>query len=88
MGISCVYSLWQDLSVGTKTFDPVTLTLTFNLLLKKLNLGIYFCTQRDRAFILLIVARPFCPYQHFLFCDLDLNFDLVLKKKLNLGINF
>ena len=54
MGISCVYSLWQDLSVGTKTFDPVTLTLTFDLLLKKINLGIYFCTQRDRAFILLM----------------------------------
>ena len=49
-----MYSLWQDLSVGTKTFDPVTLTLTFDLLLKKLNLGIYFCTQRDRAFILLM----------------------------------
>ena len=34
-------SLWQDLSVGTKHFDPVTLTLTFDLLLKK-NLTFVF----------------------------------------------
>ena len=34
-----MYSLWQDLSVCTKSFDPFT--LTFDLLLKKkiLNLG-------------------------------------------------
>ena len=48
-----VYSLWQDLSVGTKIFDPVTLTSNFDLLLKKkLNLGIYFWTERDWASIL------------------------------------
>ena len=34
-------------------FDPVTLTLTFDLLLKKkLSLGIYIWTERDRAFTL------------------------------------
>ena len=46
-----MYSLWQDLSVNTKFFDFVTLTLTFDLLLKKLNLGHNFWTKRDRAFI-------------------------------------
>ena len=34
-----VYSLCQDLSVDTELFDFVALTLTFDLLLKKLNLG-------------------------------------------------
>ena len=45
-------SLWQDLSVGTKNFDLVTLTLTFDVLLKKLNLGYDFWTKRNKAFIL------------------------------------
>ena len=44
--------LWQDLSVNTKNFDPVTLTWAFDLLLKKLNLGHQFWTKRDKAFIL------------------------------------
>ena len=44
--------MWQDLSVGTKIFHPVTLTSDFDLLLKKLNLGINFWTERDWAFIL------------------------------------
>ena len=44
-----MYSLWQDLSVDTKIFYFVT--LTFDLLLKKLNLGHNFWTKRDRAFI-------------------------------------
>ena len=46
-----VYSLWQDLSVDTKIFDFVTLTLTFALLLKKLNPDHNFLTKRDRVFI-------------------------------------
>ena len=46
-----MYSSWQDLSVDTKIFDFVTLTLTFDLLLKKLNLGHNFWTKRDSAFI-------------------------------------
>ena len=46
-----MYSLWQDLSMDTNLFDFVTLTLTFDLLLKKLNLGHYFWSTRDRAFI-------------------------------------
>ena len=33
--ISHVYFLWQDLSVNIKIFDFMTLTLTFDLLLKK-----------------------------------------------------
>ena len=44
-----MYSLWQDLSVHTKNFDLVTLTLTFDILLKKLNLGLNFWTKSDLA---------------------------------------
>ena len=67
-----VYSLWQDLSVHTRNFDLVTLTLTFDLLLKKLNLDHNFWTKSDWALILHI-SIP---------CDQDLsndtnNFDLV-----------
>ena len=49
-----VCSLWQDLSVCTKSFNPVsvTLTLSFDLLLNKTNLGHNFWTKTDRAFIL------------------------------------
>ena len=51
------YSLWQDLSVGTNSFDPVTVNLTFDILLeKKLNLGLNFWTKTDRALIFLL-----CP---------------------------
>ena len=45
-------SLWQDLSLRTKNFDLATLTLTFDQLLKKLNLRHNFLTKRDGAFIL------------------------------------
>ena len=37
---------------STIIFDLVTLTLTFDLLLKKFNLGHNFQTRRDRAFLL------------------------------------
>ena len=47
-----MYSLWQDLSVGNNFFLLVTLTLTFDLLLKKRNLDHNFWTKRDRALIL------------------------------------
>ena len=36
-----MYSLWQDLSHGTISFDLVTLTLKFDLLLKNFNYGFY-----------------------------------------------
>ena len=38
--------------MGTKIFDLVTLTLTFDLLLKNFNLGHNFLTRSGRAFIL------------------------------------
>ena len=38
--------------MGTKIFDLVTLTLTFDLLLKKFNLGHSFLTRRGRVFVL------------------------------------
>ena len=37
--ISYEYSIWQDLSHGTISFDLVTLTLKFDLLFKNFNLG-------------------------------------------------
>ena len=55
VGISYVHSLWQDLSMGTKIFDLVT--LTFGLLLKNFNLGHSFLTRRGRAFILHMYIR-------------------------------
>ena len=73
--ITHVHSVWQDLSVGTKIFHPVTLTSNFDLLLKNLTLAItfepkeiglpyYACAFR--------VARPFCRHQNFSSRDLDL----------------
>ena len=50
--ITHVYSLWGHLSIHTKFFDLVTLTLTFDILLKKLNLR--------HSFWIFLVARPFC----------------------------
>jgi hypothetical protein len=40
--ISHECSLWQDLSMGTKKFDHVTLTLMFDPLIKNFNLAITF----------------------------------------------
>ena len=42
-------SLWQDLSDGTINFEHVTLTMTFDLLLK--NIGHNFFILRDGALI-------------------------------------
>ena len=50
--ISHVYFLWQDIFVGTNFFYLVTLTLTFDLLLKKHNLHHNFWTKSERALIL------------------------------------
>ena len=51
--LSYLYSLWQDLSMGTKFFYLVTLTLKFDLhvRLKNFNLGHSSLTRRGRAFI-------------------------------------
>ena len=86
-----VGSLWQDFSVRTKHFDFVTLPLTFDLLLKKLNLGYNLWTERDKALILAIwipCDKTFLFVQkNFDFETLTLTFDLDLKK-LNLEYNF
>ena len=47
--VAYVYSLWQDHSHGTIIFYFVTLTLKFDLLLKKLNLDHNFQTRRNRV---------------------------------------
>ena len=46
-----MWSLWQDFSNGTLNFELVTLTVTFDLLLKNFNIGHNFFIVRDRAFI-------------------------------------
>ena len=66
-----------------KNFDRVTLTLNFDLLLIKLNLGYNFLTKRDMAFILQ-VCFPCGKTFLFLSKVLTSTFYLLLKK-LNLG---
>ena len=86
-----MYSLWQDLSVDTKIFDFVTLTLTFDLLLKKLNLGHNFWTKRDRAFIFhmcISCDKTFLPIPKFLTLWPWPWLLTYFWKKLNLGNNF
>ena len=46
-----VCSLWQGLSDGTIIFERVTLTLTFELLLKKSNIGHNLFILKGMAFI-------------------------------------
>ena len=82
------------LSVGTKNFELVTLTLIFDILLKKnFTLVITFEPREIRLSYytcVLLVARPFCWYQftkNFELVTLTLIFDLLLKKH-NLGHNF
>jgi hypothetical protein len=43
--------MWQDLSTGTFIFALITLTLEFDLLLKKINIGHISWIVSDRAFI-------------------------------------
>ena len=67
-------SLWQDLSVGTKNCDLVTLTLTFDLLLKKNDLTLAIT---ERAFILQMCiphGKNFLLVPKFLTHDLGFNF--------------
>ena len=44
-------TLWQDLSDGTINFEHVTLTMTFDLLLKNFNIGHNFLILWDKVFI-------------------------------------
>ena len=80
---SHVYSLWIDLSVRTKNFDLVT--LTFDLLLKKLNLRHAIWIQRDKAFrscMDIPCGKTFLPVPKFFYLvNLTSNLDLLLKKK-------
>ena len=66
-------SLWQDLCVRTKNFDLVT--LTFDLLSRKINLAYNFWTKRLSYYICWsLVTRAFFLYQKFWPCDLNLDF--------------
>ena len=86
-----MYFLWQDLSVDTKILDFVTLTLNFDLLLKKLNLGHNFWTKIDKAFIFHMCITcgktSLLETNFFYLVTLTLTFDLLLKK-FNLDHNF
>ena len=82
------YSLLQDLSGGTKTFD----LYFWPTLKKKLNLGFNFWIKRDGAFML-----PMCIPCHKTFLSVSKLLTLLpwpwllalsLKKKLNLVYNF
>ena len=79
-----MHSLWQDLSVCTKNFDLVTLTLTFDLLLKKkLNLGYKLLNQKRSGFHITHVGSLWqelsvCT-KKFDIVTLTLTFDLLLK---------
>ena len=51
-------SLWQDLSVGTKNFDLLTLTLMFDLLFKNFNLSYNFWMVSTRV----LIFHKYVPY--------------------------
>ena len=83
--ITGMHSLWQDLFVCTKNFDFVTLTLVFDLLMEKLNLGYNVWTKRDKAFILHMLVpcdKTFLsvPKKLTFEFDLDFDFDLLFEK--------
>ena len=65
-----MYSLWQEPFCRYQIFfELVTLILTFDLLLRKLNLGHNIWTKRDRAFIFhmcISCGKNFLPIPTFL----------------------
>ena len=66
-------TLWPWPWLLTYFWKNLTLVITFQPI--EIRLSYYTC--------LFLVTRPFCPYQNFWPCDLDL-----ILKKLNLGYNF
>ena len=90
--ISHVYSLWQDLSMGTIIFDLVTLTLKFDLLFKNFNLGHSFLTRRGRAFIfnMYIPCDKVFPWvaKFLTLWPWPWRLNLLSKKNFNLGHSF
>jgi hypothetical protein len=73
--ISHECTLRQNLFMGTKIFDLVTLTLVFDLLIKNFNLGYNIWMVSTRALIFHMSVpceRPFHGYQQIWPCDLDL----------------
>ena len=78
-----MYSLWQDLSVHNKNVDLVTLTLTFDLLLKKIKHNHNFLIKSDWALILYICIpcdKTSLMIPIFLPCGLDLDLDRLMEK--------
>ena len=65
-----MYSLWQGISFRTKGFDPVTLTLTFDLFLKK-NLTL--------VILVFIETKPFVWPNNSDPLIMTSIFDLILK---------
>jgi hypothetical protein len=68
-----VYSLWQDLSIGTKIFDLLTLTLKFDLRFKNLNIGHIFLMVNNLILLVtqnLIGSFVFSEVFYILYCNL------------------
>ena len=68
----------------------MTFTLTFDLFLTKLNLGLNFSTKRDGTLILHILVCIPCGmtflFKSFDIVTLTLTFDKLMKKNLTLAI--
>ena len=78
-----MHSLWQDISLHTRSFDLFTLILKFDQLFKNFNLGHNFQSRRARAFILHICIPCDKDLSHHSFIfdivTLTLKFYLLLK---------
>jgi hypothetical protein len=81
--ISREYPLWQDLSMGTNSFDLVTITLVLDLLIENFNLGYIFwmVDTMNLTFHINIPCNKNYPWvpKNWL-CDLDLGFWLTYYK--------
>ena len=80
------YSLWQDLSIRTNFFIPMTLTSNLYILSEKLTLAISFEPKKKIGLSyyawILLMARPSVRTKIFDPVILTSNFDLLLKKTL------
>ena len=94
ISLSYLGSLWQELSNGTINFELVTLTVTFDLHLKKFNISHNFFILGDRAFIFDMcdhydkTFQTVQMYHKFWTCDLDSDLWPTFEKTLTLAITF
>ena len=79
-----MYSLWQDLSYGIVVFDLVTLTLKFDLLLKKTTKTLFLQIFGHEAFI----KQKFDDTVQLILLPYGGTISTILLKNFNLGHNF